>query len=164
MIKPAYLLWCVASLMVLIACKKDERDPCLQPVTTVLRAHTYHHADTGAATPDTLLPNPVFIPLTGGSVLYYYGGQKRISQFGLSLSKAYDSCSWIIRPDSAVTLQDTLTFYYERQLRFLSNSCGYTNYFNLNRVTTTHNGLDSAIINRADVTADVNVLHLKLYY
>src|SRR4051812_6872619 len=105
------------------SCKTEERDPCLQPRTTVLRAHSYHHADTGSAVSDTLLPNPILRPLTGGTIIYYYGGVKRVSNFSLSLSNVVDSCTWVIQPDSAVALRDTITFYYNRQLRFLSNAC-----------------------------------------
>ncbi len=162
--KPAHALLLSFLSVVAIGCSKEERDPCLQPRTTVMRVHTYRHADTGTAILDTPLANPVFLPLSGGSVPYYYGGQKRISQFGLSLSQVADSSRWIIRPDSAFALQDTLTIFYERQLRFLSNACGYTHFYNLSRVSTTHNAIDSAIINRGDVTTDANVLHLKIYY
>lgn len=146
------------------SCKTDERDPCLQPRTTVLRAHSYHHADTGAAINDTLLPNPILHPLTSGTTAYYYGGVKRISSFSLSLSNVADSCTWVIQPDSALALRDTITFYYTRQLRFLSNACGYTNFYNLLRIVATAHALDSAIIAHSDVTSDANVEHLKLYY
>jgi hypothetical protein len=146
------------------SCKKEERDPCNQPRTIVMRAHAYRHADTGTAIRDTALPNPVLLPITGGLTQYYFGGVKRITQFTLSLSNIADSATWVIRPDSASFLQDTLTFYYERQLRFLSNACGYTNFYQLQRIQSTTNVLDSVIIARPDVTNDANVEHLKLYY
>ncbi len=162
--RPAYALLLSLLFVAAFSCSKEERDPCLQPRTTVMRVHTYRHADTGTAILDTPLTNPVFLPMSGGTMQYYYGGQTRIAQFGLSLSQVADSSSWIIRPDSAFALQDTLTIFYDRQLRFLSNACGYTNFYNLKRVSTTRNAIDSAIINRGDVTTDANVLHLKLYY
>lgn len=146
------------------SCSKDERDPCLQPRTTVLLARTYRHADTGTATPDTLLPNPVLRPLTGGLTQYYFGGIKRLGRFTFSLSNIADSSRWVLRPDSAIAVEDTLTFYYQRQLRFLSNACGFTNFYNLQSVTTTKNAIDSAIIDRPDITSDANVLNLKIYY
>jgi hypothetical protein len=164
MTKAAYLLLIALSFIAAYSCKTDERDPCLQPRTVVLRAHSYHHADTGTAISDTLLPNPILQPLTGGTTLYYYGGVKRIANLSLSLSNVVDSCTWVIQPDSAIALSDTLTFYYTRQLRFLSNACGYTNFYNILRVATTTHALDSAIIAHSDVTSDANVEHLKLYY
>jgi hypothetical protein len=146
------------------SCKKETRDPCEQPRTTVVRVHTYRHADTGTAVIDTLLPNPILVPLTGGTTLYYYGGVKRISTFALTLSNVADSSRWMIWPDSANSTRDTVTIYYSRQPRFLSNACGYTNFYNLQRVVTTQHALDSIIIARGDVTTDANVEHLKFYY
>lgn len=152
------------TLLLAYGCKKQERDPCLQPRSTFLRVHAYRHADTGVALFDTLLPNPILMPLTGGGTQYYYGGVKRIATFALTLSQVADSSRWIIRPDSANPLQDTLTFYYDRQLRFLSNACGYTHFYDLKRVVSTTNALDSALIQRGDITTDANVEHLKLIY
>lgn len=145
------------------ACSKEERDPCLQPRTTVLHARAVRQ-DTGSRQLDTLLPNPLLFPLTGGVTQYAYGGVKRIATLNFSLSNIADSAKWILRPDSAVALQDTLTFYYDRQLRFLSNACGYTYFYNIQRVTTTTNLIDSAILQRPDVTSDVNVQHVKLVF
>jgi hypothetical protein len=164
MTRIANLLLLMSGVMVIASCAKEERDACLQPRTTFLRAHAYRHADTGSAVVDTLLPYPLLIPITGGATQYYYGGVKRIGKFALSLSESADSSRWIIRPDSANFLQDTLTFHYERQLRFLSNACGYTHFYNLQRVSTTRHALDSAIILRGDITSDANVEHLKLIY
>ncbi len=165
MTKQAYLFVAIAGIVMLLhSCTKDERDPCLQPRTTVVRAHAYRHADTGKAILDTLLPNLQLRPQTGQAIQYAFGGQKRISSFTLSLSNIADSSIWIIRPDSAIALEDTFTIFYERQLRFLSNSCGYTNYYNLDSLHFTRHALDSATINIADVTSDANVIHLKLYY
>ena len=165
MIKQASLLLALlGAFMLLHSCTKEDRDPCLQPRTTVVRAHAYRHADTGRAILDTLLPYPTLLPLSGQSKQYLFGGLKRISKFTLSLSNLADSSTWVIRPDSAVALEDTLTIYYERQLRFLSNSCGYTNYYNLDSIHYSRHALDSASINHRDVTNDANVEHLKLFY
>lgn len=146
------------------SCSKEEREPCLQPRTMVLLARTYHHADTGRAITDSLLPNPVLRPLTGGLTQYYFGGVKRLKQFTFSLSNVADSSRWVLRPDSAYAIEDTLTFYYQRQLHFLSNSCGYTNFYNLQSVQTSRHAIDSAIINRPDITTDANVINIKIYY
>jgi hypothetical protein len=158
------LLILIGGLLAVGSCQKEERDPCLQPRSTFVRAHAYRHADTGTAILDTLLPNPILIPITGQSKQYYYGGVPRISRLAFTLSVTADSSRWIIRPDSAVELQDTLTFYYQRQLRFLSNACGYTNFYSLQRLTTTTHALDSATILNGDVTTDANVDHVRLIY
>ena len=159
-----FLLATVFAVMLMQSCSKEERDPCLQPRTTVLRARTIRHADTGTATPDTLLPNPQLRPLTGGLVQYYFGGLKKQRLFTFSLSNITDSSRWVLRADSAVAVEDTLTFYYQRQLHFLSNSCGYTNFYNLQGVTTTRHSIDSAKITRPDITTDANVENLLIIF
>ena len=165
MIRSLVLLLAIGiSLLLVQSCSKEERDPCLQPITTVLRARTIHPADTGSARPDTSLPNPQLRPLTGLSPQFVYGGLKRQSRFTFTLSNVADSSRWVLRPDSAVAFEDTLTFYYQRQLRFLSNSCGYTNFYNLERVTTTRNAIDSVFILRADITTDANVENLRILF
>ena len=155
------ILVCYAAA--LASCTKEERDPCLQPRTTLLRAHTVRH-DTSGAQVDTLLPNPLLLPLSPGGIKYQYGGVRRTAFLSFSLSNVDSSCAWIVRPDSAFFLQDTLTFFYDRQLRFLSNSCGYTYFYNIQRITTTTNLIDSAILLRPDVTTDVNIENLRLVF
>lgn len=153
-----------ALLLTALACSKQERDPCLQPRQALMRAHAYRHADTGSAILDTLLPAPVLIPLSGQPVQYYYFSTPRSAQLSFTLSGAADSSRWVIRPDTASLLADTFTVFYDRQLRFLSNACGYTHFFSLKQIVYTTHALDSAIISNADVTTDANVEHLKLYY
>ena len=152
------------AILIVQSCTKEEREPCLQPKTTVLRARTIHRADTGSATPDTLLPNPQLRPLTGNLPQYVFGSAGRLSEFTFSLSNVTDSSRWVLRPDSAVALEDTLTFYYQRQLHFLSNACGYTNFYYIDSLKTTTNALDSAIIVRPDITTDVNVENVQIFY
>ena len=82
----------------------------------------------------------------------------------LSLSSTTDSCQWIFKADSALTDYDTLNFYYRRQLKFLSNACGYTNFYTLDSVHVTKNkGIDSIILTNNSVTNDVNTRQLKIY-
>lgn len=153
-----------AAMLILHSCSKDERDPCLQPQTTVLVAHAVRHADTGVALVDTALPNPLFQPLTDQPNQYFYGGSKQLIRLTFSLSGVADSSRWMLRPDSAIGLQDTLTFYYQRQLHFLSNACGYTHYYYIDSVKTTRNAIDSVQIERADITNDANVENLKIIF
>jgi len=160
------LLPILAALFLLagMSCGKETREPCLQPRQPLMRAHAYRHADTGSALLDTLLPAPLLIPLSGTTLQYYYLGTPRSSQLSFTLSGVADSSRWVIRADTASVLQDTFTVYYDPQLRFLSNACGYTYFFHLTQILYTRHALDSAVIANADVTSDANVEHLKLYY
>src|ERR1051325_2017392 len=135
---------------VFYSCEK-ERDPCLQPRTIVLRAGAYHPADTGRPIHDTALPDPVLIAITTYTTQNAVHQTTQRNKFTFQLSETADSCSWVVRPDSAVAIQDTLTFFYQRQLRFLSNACGYTYFFNLQQVRATRHALDSVLINNSSV-------------
>lgn len=150
----------------LYACKKaddSERDPCLQPRIMVLKAVTARRADTGTATIDTALPFPLARPLSDQPNQYVYGGVRRIGTFSLPLSQTADSCRWTLQADTTALI-DTLTFYYERQRRFLSNACGYTTFYNLRRATSTRHAIDSVILLEPSITTDVAPINLRIYY
>jgi len=151
-----------------VACTQT-RQPCAQPKTVYVNAACYHViADTGnvAIVADTLLPNPLIgvIDTAGKGALFYYG-QRNIFQFSMFLNPNSDTCRWFVNTDSTFTSKsfDTLTFVYQSKLQFLSNACGYTYYYNLLGVSTTHNNIDSIILENTNVTSNVNVEHLKIY-
>lgn len=152
----------------LYACKKEDeedRDPCLQPRTTVLQARTMRRADTGTALIDTLLPFPLARPLSNVQQQFVYGGVRRIGRFSLPLDQSADSCRWSLQPDSAAgSLRDTMTFHYERQVRFLSNACGYTTFYDIRRISTTTHAIDSIVLQSPSITTDVSVENLRIYY
>jgi hypothetical protein len=160
---PAALL----ALILIYSCKKEEeREPCLQPTTIQLHVKTMRRADSGLAVLDTLLPFPLLRPLSGQPTQYVYDFGRRPTQaLAMSLNQVADSCRWSIQPDSAATsLRDTLTFYYSRQPRFLSNACGYTTFYDLKDYRTTTHAIDSVILQNASVTNDVNVINFRIYY
>lgn len=151
-----------------VACTQT-RQPCAQPKTVYVNAACYHVvADTNnvAIVADTLLPNPLIGVIdTAGKGAYFYYGQRNIFQFSMFLNPNSDTCRWFINTDSTFTPKsfDTLTFVYQSKLQFLSNACGYTYYYNLLGVSTTHNNIDSIILENTNVTSNVNVEHLKIY-
>lgn len=148
----------------IISCTKDQRDPCLQPRTTVLIAHCVRHLDTGVTLVDTALPNPILHPITSQPNQYFYGGVPRLINLSFSLSNVSDISHWTLQPDSAIAIKDTLSFYYQRQLHFLSNACGYTYFYHLDSVSTTRNAIDSVRLEAADITNNANVENVKLIF
>jgi hypothetical protein len=64
---------------------------------------------------------------------------------------------------------DTLTFYYSRKLQFLSNACGYTDFYNIDSLHYTNlakdslSNIDSIQNTNRRVTNNVNTKHLKIY-
>jgi hypothetical protein len=163
MLKRFAISFFLAGTALLAACSKDPRDPCLQPRDALTRLHFVHTLDTSHVVADTALPNPIMIPIQSKSSYIFLGG-KKATGFSIALSEVADSCRWALRPDSATDITDTLSFYYTRELHFISNACGYTYFFQLNRVTTTTHLIDSAIIVKPEVSTDAQTEHLRLYF
>jgi len=151
------LLLCIG----IAACTQD-RDPCLTPKIASLNVECVHFpTDTSLATLDTALPLPYFGALTNSGIqLVKYPTS---ALFTLSLSSNANSCQWLMATDS--TNFDTLTFYYQRQLKFLSNACGFTYFYNLDSVRYSNNyhNIDSILITNTSVTTNVNTEHLKIF-
>jgi hypothetical protein len=157
---PAIAFWC---FLFFTACDQ-ERDPCLQPTSFSVRIGCYTPPDTGTIPVDTALPNIIVGALDNDSAIYWIVGADNISKFELILNPQADSCRWFIRPDSAVNVVDTLSFYYDRRLQFISNACGYSYYYSLQRVNSTRHSIDSVKIKDADVNNNANTEHVQIYY
>ena len=141
----------------------QERQPCLVPKTASLNLHCVHFlTDTNTTVLDTALPRAVFGSMTAsGDKFVYYTTLS--SGFTISLSPVADSCSWLMTTDSLLQPFDTLNFHYQRKLQFLSNACGYTYFYSLSSVNTTHNNIDSVLITNPSVTNDVNTKQLEIF-
>ena len=145
-----------------LACTQ-ERSPCLTPRIASLNIECMHHQfDTSTVFVDSALPEAIFVPLTNTSnnagTIY-----PKQSNFTISLSPDSTICQWLFTTDSTRTAFDTLTFYYERKLQFISNACGLTYFYVLDSLRTTHNNIDSAHIINTSVTNNVNTKHLQIF-
>jgi hypothetical protein len=157
--KTNYIL--LFTLFIISSCSVD-RDPCLLPKTTSLRVGSYK-IDTSGNKVDSVLAKPIWIALRPDSLIgsIYYSSAK----FSLLLSSIHDSCRYILQPDSATASFDTLTFFYDRQLQFLSNACGYTYYFNLKSIRSTYNNIDSVKLTNPEVNTNANTAeHVQIYF
>jgi len=163
--KNTYLfpILCVLIIASAMACRQ-ERQPCLIPKTANMVLDTKHRAsDTSTVFTDSLLSRSVFFSLTrtGSKGTLYAGPQ---ASFNLSLSPDTSFCQWALRADSngmalAANPFDTISFYYQRNRQFLSNACGFTYFFSLDSVHTTHRMIDSVRIVNYSVTNNVNTPH-----
>jgi hypothetical protein len=146
------LMWC--------SCTQD-RQACLTPKTASLLMKSVRK-NTDSSVIDTPFKAAVFAPLTGpdiSGVLY-----SQSSSFTLSLSPQADSCTWLFVSDTAAGAAiDTITFFYDRELNFISNACGYSYTYSVNTTRTTHNTIDSVTIKNASVTNNVNTNNILLY-
>ncbi len=158
----APLIGIIALIMVAWAGCTTERQPCLTPKTASLNLVCMHlPTDTATLFIDTAIPSAVFIALTKtkevGTIFPLQ------SNFTLSLSPDTTFCQWRFTTDSTNTKYDTLSFYYQRNLQFLSNACGYAYFYTLDSVRTTHLIIDSLLITNTSVTNNVNTQHLQVY-
>ena len=153
-----FLFFCFS--VFLFSCEQ-ERDPCLQPTTVPLRVVAKQIVSDSSVI-DTLLPKPVWIAIDS---LRGFQFPPRTSLFQLLLSPLVDTCRYALQPDSSVASFDTLTFFYGRKLQFISNACGYTYFFSLQRINTTKHNIDSVAINNADVTSNANTPeHVQIFF
>lgn len=75
-----------------------------------------------------------------------------------------DSTSYTFRADTAASVRDTITFFYSPVVHFISNSCGYNYYYNINNVKFTRNLFDSVAIVNSNVTNNIKDRHVQLYF
>jgi hypothetical protein len=156
---------CVLAV-ILVSCEQ-ENDPCLQPTSFETRAGVYKavESDTGIVVSDSLLPNVLLGSLDSPN--YFMFAHKDVKELRFRLSPHKDSISITIVPDSAKQTRfdiDTAVFYYTRRLQFISTSCGYTYYYNINNLRYTTYNIDSMAIVNGDVTNDAKIQHVKIYY
>lgn len=166
MIKPGNTIALLLALLVLVAaaCETD-RQPCLDASVNVVRAGAYRRADTGISFVDTALRAPLFIALNAQSDTNIFVQTSATNKFRFQLSDLSDTTRWVLRPDTTIgTLQDTLTFIYQRQLHFINNSCGYNYYYSLLRVLSTRYLIDSVQLAIPAVTSDASAEHIKIFY
>lgn len=161
------VLFLLGATIIMAACTQ-QRQPCLEPTNISVRAGIYTtNIDTAgvASIVSYALPSPVWgiIDSLGNSSFLYFN--TNTSLFRFTLSSRLDECRWIIRPDTLEnTITDTLTFSYSRQLTFVSNGCGYRYYYTLSDVNTTHNNIDSVVVNKTEVNNDLNAEHIRIYF
>jgi hypothetical protein len=126
--------------------------------------------DTSRVFVDTALPAAVLIPVTRRAAVDSFPQQSVLT---ISLSSDTTFCQWLFKPDTTTKTFDTISFYYQRNLQFLSNACGFAYFYTLDSVHTTHfsyqnynvvYSIDSAHITNASVTNDVNTTYqLQVY-
>lgn len=161
----AAIVSCACLLAVVLLSCQQQRDPCLQPKIMTLQVGTYQVPDTAII--DTALPAPFIAAIDfTDSIKVTVNGTNNLNKFSLYLSPQADSCRWLVWPDTAaaITTADTLTFYYDKSLQFLSNACGYTYFYNLHSLHTTNHSIDSVVINSYNVNNDASKEHVKIYY
>jgi hypothetical protein len=147
----------------LFACT-TERNPCLEPKVPKLSISCLQYKSEGNTYVDTALPNANFVSLDIDSARFWYWGADDLSKFDLVLSPLRDTSLWTLQADSSFSPVDTITFIYERKLKFISNACGYSHDYMLREVRSTHRNLDSVRIVNNAVTTKAGTENVKIYF
>jgi hypothetical protein len=141
-----------------------ERNPCLLPTVSKVFLGCYQYKEDTKTYTDTALPNANFVCLDIDSAKFLYFGAKKLTKFELVLSPLKDTVRWALQPDSSVGAYDTISFVYERKLKFYSNACGYGYEFSLSEILSTRANIDSVSIANKDVTTKSGVENVKIYF
>jgi hypothetical protein len=141
------------------SCEKT-KPACAVPLQALVKVNFYQ-VDTNGLEYGVLLPN-AYIGAAGNDSLYAKG-VANMGGVALPLEPGTGEVRFFIRTDStAVT--DTVRFTYTQELKFISNACGYTYFFNLNAAGAAGTAIDSVKIVKADVNNTSNDQNVKIYY
>lgn len=144
---------------VMMACSSD--DICLTPTLVTLRGN-FVNKDTSGTLRDSIQTNALWV---FGSSLNYAQSLKNTSSFAFPLSQIQDSVIVYYLADSLNIVPekiDTLRIKYTRQIKFISNACGYQTWFTLNEIAHSQHSIDSVRIATSEVSNDANSIHIKV--
>jgi hypothetical protein len=173
------LLILFAGLIIIASCESKEPE-CYQP--TVVRAlckfkirdtqivevqvgndPTNVINDTIDYFPDSLMNSPQ-MKIIGETNEILVQGEHRNANLRIPFNYSKDSIRYTFRTDSTSTLFDTITFYYEPSVHFISNNCGYNYFFNIQKVAHTTHMIDSFAITNSSVSDDAQNVNVQLYF
>jgi hypothetical protein len=173
------LLILFAGLIIIASCESKEPE-CYQP--TVVRALCkFKYRDTqivevqvGNDTnnvindtidifPDSLMNSPQ-MRIIGESKDVLIQGVRNDRSLRILFNYSKDSIRYTFRTDSTSSVFDTITFYYEPSVHFISNNCGYNYFYNIKKVAHTTHMLDSFSITNSNVTDDAKSENVQLYF
>ncbi len=116
-----------------------EEEVCDQKVRSVLYAK-FKKVHAGAEE-DTTLNNVTLYGLGNENMIY--DSTNNLSQIGMLLNPELNVSSFIIKLDS---IYDTMSFYYQHELIFISYPCGFSAIFTIDSSICTTNKIDSLIL------------------
>lgn len=171
------LLILFVGLVIIASCESKEPE-CYQP-TTVRALCKFKIRDTQVVEIGNDPNNPVYdtierfrdsamnspqIRIIGEDKDILIQGARGEAGMRILFNSSKDSIRYTFRTDSTSTLFDTLTFYYEPSVHFISNNCGYNYFYNIQKVAHTTNMLDSFSISNSNVSDDAGTENIQFYF
>lgn len=86
------------------------------------------------------------------------------TRVGVPLDPRSDTIRYIFKLDSTADETDTLRFAYSASNHFISNNCGFTNFFQLRSVEASGQLVDSVAIINPEVTNSAQETHVQLFF
>lgn len=161
----------------MIACKKDVM--CYQPTEATMhlgfvQKMTYE-VDTFI---DSILVDTTFIIYRDslmpyvqafyddGTIAFSISSGEASNSIGLTLNPNDTQTKYFLSYDSTSTALDTLQIFYKNHPVFISNDCGFTNFYTINDIQINSFGVDSIHIADKEVTLDNanNKKHILIYF
>lgn len=88
----------------------------------------------------------------------------RAAALRILFNSSKDSIRYSFRTDTTSNVFDTITFYYEPTVHFISNNCGYNYFYSIQKVKHTTHMLDSFAIPNGNVTDDAQIENVQLFF
>lgn len=112
---------------------------------------------------DTLFKSPVLISIGMANNIRVIGSQYN-NFIGAPLNPDTHSLRYALVYDTTKSMSDTITYFYNSSVHFISNACGFTNFYHIDSVRTTKHLIDSVVLKERDVTDKASDRHLILYF
>lgn len=173
------LLILFAGLIIIASCESKEPE-CYQP--TVVRALCkFKYRDTQIVQvqvgndsnnvindtidifPDSAM-NSAQMRIIGEDKDILIQGARGDKSLRILFNYSKDSIRYTFRTDSTSSVFDTITFYYEPSVHFISNNCGYNYFYNIQKVAHTKHMIDSFAISNGNVSDDAKTENVQLYF
>jgi hypothetical protein len=121
---------------------------------------TFHIIERGSLS-DTLIDSLTIIMLTDtlpNQGLFYQSKTNSV-QFPLSIHSDTTSVVFLYKDSIA----DTINFYHDRFMNLPSHACGFTTFFDISKVNTSSNKLDSAWVSK-NIVEYGELENVKIYF
>lgn len=112
---------------------------------------------------DTLFKSPILYSFNQ-DVNVQVIGSPYLNYMGLPLNPDEKSIRYALVYDTTRSLADTLTYFYQTSVHFISNDCGFTHFYRIDSIQTTKHLIDSVTINERKVGDNAADRHIHLYY
>ncbi len=150
---------CFSLIGILNSCKKTE--VCLTPQFVTLNFATFKTNDTGKIL-DSILPKVNFY--LADTPIYFLQEKENVKNFSALLSPEKTIQKFYLNPDTDDIIVDTIFLQYKSRLNFISNSCGYQHFYDLEKVWSSNFNIDSIWLGEKLVNNEINKTHVHILF